>query len=51
MFEAIVLQLPEGLDFYHKTGFEKLIFFNHKTVFGTRNPAFWVAAVTSSFSH
>ena len=29
------LQLPEGRDFYHKT------------VFGTRNPAFWVGAVTS----
>jgi len=31
-----VLQLPEGRDFYHKT------------VFGTRNPAFWVGAVIAS---
>ena len=30
-----VLQLPEGRDFHHKT------------VFATRNPAFWVGAVTS----
>jgi len=30
------LQLPEGRDFYHKT------------VFGTRNPAFWVGAVIAS---
>jgi hypothetical protein len=28
------LQLPEGRDFYHKT------------VFGTRNPAFWIAAIS-----
>jgi hypothetical protein len=39
MIAIIILQLPEGRDFYHKT------------VFGTRNPAFWVGAVMGWFLH
>ena len=39
------LQRPEGGAFTKKLDLKNLCLINHKTVFGTRNTAFWVAAV------
>jgi len=36
----------KGGTFTTKLNLKNYCFINHKTVFGTRNPAFWVAAVT-----
>jgi hypothetical protein len=44
--------LGEGGDFHHfgstEIDAEYQTLINHKTVFGTRNPAFWVCAISGS---
>jgi hypothetical protein len=40
-----VCSYPKGVTFTTKLDLKNEWLFNHKTVFGTRNPAFWVGAV------
>jgi hypothetical protein len=41
---------PKGGTFTTKLDLKNQCLINHKTVFGTRNPAFWVGAVIGRFS-
>lgn len=42
-------QLPAGRDFTTKLDLKNACLINHKTVFGTQYPAFWVGAVIERF--
>jgi hypothetical protein len=43
-----VCSYPKGGTFTTKLNLKNECLFNHKTVFGTRNPAFWVGSVIAS---
>lgn len=48
--QVTVCSYPKGGTFTTKLDLKNESSINHKTVFGTRNPAFWVGAVISRFS-
>ena len=43
-----VCSYPKGGTFTTKLDLKNYCLINHKTVFGTRNPAFWVGAVSGA---